>query len=412
MKLDKELYTQHAKRLAAILNEKSSFAKFVNRPDFSSIIKTELNLLSYLEKKFADVKLDAQYSSKTLVENFNKLTKADFKLDPNFKVTDDGDVLDSINYLVTFCKNIFKVDLDDLVAGKNVAAEAPSISFKSQPEAEEEAASAFAGAGIPLSGSIYENPFMMGKAYAKLNEEVKNGNVYTYKTKPKMIPIIKKVSIALMLLTCLIAIAVGIAAFCANGMTANVIVDSKTETQHLSSITVGIMYLLLAGIGAFCASRQIISIVGTKKVKPNDNTKYVYEWQSVLIFVLCMLFVSLLDIRLVWATGFDPINDGMHYAAYMTFRWLWVALIASIVINIVPLVIGAVSNPKPDKELVERKLKEYCDAAAASTGFAQPAQPTAEFQKPVEAVKPEEKKQAEKPAVESDKKDETTKTSK
>ena len=54
------------------------------------------------------------------------------------------------------------------------------------------------------------------------------------------------------------------------------------------------------------------------------------------------------------------------------------------------MIIGSVCNPKPDQELVVRKLKQYADEMASSAGYSQPSAP--EYQKPVETKKSEDKK--------------------
>ncbi|MCQ3914575.1 MAG: hypothetical protein MJ201_02040 [Mycoplasmoidaceae bacterium] len=195
-KLEKDLYIKHAKRMYAIIDEKSTFASFLTRPDFNNVLKNQLNVLFACEKLFTKVDLEAKYTAKSLVKNFNKLTKDKFKIDENFKYEDETDLIDAINYLYTFCNNMFKVNLDDLVAGKNITATDPKIDLRAKPSFDDEGAKvnpnfAFAGAGIPLAATPYENPYLLGKAYAKLNDDMKQGKFYRYKTQPRIIPIVK-----------------------------------------------------------------------------------------------------------------------------------------------------------------------------------------------------------------------------
>ena len=73
MKLDKDLYIKHAKRLQAIINDKSTFLNFLNRSDFNSVLKTQLNVLFACEKLFPNEKVDDKFKAKELVNVFNKL---------------------------------------------------------------------------------------------------------------------------------------------------------------------------------------------------------------------------------------------------------------------------------------------------------------------------------------------------
>ncbi|MCQ3915676.1 MAG: hypothetical protein MJ195_02965 [Mycoplasmoidaceae bacterium] len=135
-------------------------------------------------------------TSKALTKQFNKATKETFKINEKFKYDDQTDLIDAINYLVTFCNNMFKVNLDDLVSGKNVTATDPKIDLRAKPDMDDEGPRmnrnfAFAAGGIPLASTPYENPYLVGKAYAKLTDDMKQGKFYQYKTKPKIILIVK-----------------------------------------------------------------------------------------------------------------------------------------------------------------------------------------------------------------------------
>ncbi|MCQ2956453.1 MAG: hypothetical protein MJ233_00890 [Mycoplasmoidaceae bacterium] len=270
-KLEKDLYVKHAKRLQAILDSSSSFAPFLTRPDFNATIRTELNVLAACEKLFPKARIGSQYSSKTLVKEFNKLTKASFELDSKYKYEDETDLIDSINYLFTFCNNMFKVNLDDIVAGKKVTATDPHIDLKAKPQFDDEPPRpnsnfAFAGGGIPLAATPYENPYLLGKAYAKLNDDIKQGKFYRYKSKPRIVPVMKIISVVLMILLSLTFIATSVFAFMANNLQVNV----EGEVLGLRTIDSGIIYIILSGFCVYPVVMTLISLVnGKKKNNPN-----------------------------------------------------------------------------------------------------------------------------------------------
>lgn len=391
-KIEKDLYIQHAKRLQAILDDKSTFVSFLNRADFKQTIKNELNVLAACEKIFTKVEIDAKLTSTNLTKQFNKLTKESFKLDENFKYDDQTDLIDAINYLVTFCNNMFKVNLDDLVAGKNVTATDPHIDLKAKPDLGDEAPRmntnfAFAG-GIPLATTPYENPYLVGKAYAKLTDDMKQGKFYRYKTKPRIIPIVKWISVILMIILSVSLIVAAVFAFMSNGL--QVTLSGDTEVSYLGGISSGIFYLVVAGFCCYPTVMLLKTMVG--KSGKNENFKYHYGWGMIMMALLLTLLIVMLDIGntvlLERSATIEP-GQGSKYIGFVGWKIMFIVCCSLVGANIVPLILGSIFNPKPDPEAVERKIKEYVDLFSAEVG--NPIPPKADVQKPTE-VKPSQPK--------------------
>lgn len=391
-KLEKDLYIKHAKRLAAIINEKSTFVAYLTRKDFNSVLKNELNVLFACEKLFPKVELEGKITAKALVRELNKLTKDTFKLDEKFKYEDETDLIDAINYLTTFCNNMFKVNLDDLVGGKNVTATDPKIDLRAKPTFDEQGPRmnsnfAFAGAGIPLAATPYENPYLVGKAYAKIQDDMVQGKFYRYKTKPRIIPIVKWISTILLMLLALSLLVAGVFAF----MAYNLKVSDGSETGSIPGVIgSGVFYLVMAGFCVYPIVIAMKSLVG--KGGKNDNLKYYFNWPFVVItLVLALLFV-LLDLNRTWLMPFSIVDDsGIGGVGFYGWKIMFIVVCAAIGLNIVPLIIGSINNPKPDPEAVEKKVREYIDLFTAESGQ-MPVPPKADVQKPTKVEKPKKDK--------------------
>lgn len=383
-KLEKDLYIKHAKRLQAILDEKSTFVPFLNRKDFVAVLKTQLNVLYACEKLFPKVELAAKYSAKSLVKDFNKLTKENFKLDEKYKYEDETDLIDSINYLFTFCNNMFRVNLDDLVEGKKVTATDPHIDLRAKAHFDDEGPKvspnfAFAG-GIPLAGTPYENPYFIGQAYAKLNDDVRQGKFYRYKTKPAIVPIMKKISIILMIMLQVCLLAAAIFTFVATGLQAHEPVSGTTG--ELNFIFNGVFYIICAAFGIYPLILTIGSMTGKKGKNP--NSKYYFAWPFVLVFVLLGVLFTVMDCISVWISNLDfPDTASYHYTAYLGFKYILIVASGICGLNLIPVIVGAVCNPKPDAEAVEAKIREYIDLFSAESGF-RSVPPRADKQTPVD----------------------------
>ncbi|MCQ2748202.1 MAG: hypothetical protein MJ223_03030 [Mycoplasmoidaceae bacterium] len=179
-----------------IISDGSPFIRFFDRQDFKQVLQNELDVLAACEKIFPKEKVDDKLKAKSLIKKFDSLSKTTLRLNQDFKYDDQTDLIDSINYLVTFCNNMFRVNLDDLVAGKKVTPTDPKIDLRSKPQFDDDqrinSNFAFAsGIGAILGETPYQNPYLVSKAYEKLSDDMKAGTFYQYKTKPRIIPIVK-----------------------------------------------------------------------------------------------------------------------------------------------------------------------------------------------------------------------------
>jgi len=384
MKLDKELYTKHAKRLSAILNEKSTFVPYLAKADFVKVLSNSLNTLYAVEKKLTNVELAAKYSTKNLVKEFNKLGKNTFKIDEKFKYDDESDLIDNINYLHMYCKNIFKVDLDDLVEGKDVKASNPKVELRSRTDVED---MPNLGVGMNMGEmGAFGNPFVMGQAYAKVKQDMASGKLYTYSSKPKSVVIAKIISCVTISLAIIgLIVAAIFAIMSANYQVIYTKSGGGTEQAGLqwNATGAGVMYILIACFGAYPLYLTIKGII-TK----NDNLKYYFSWPWILIFIILALLFVMPDMRVTWLLTADKdvkSQPAQAKMAFETWKIMYIVALSLIGLCVAPMVIGAVCNPKQNKGLIEKTLQQYANEMMGQYGS-----PSAtDVQKPVDVKKPE-----------------------
>lgn len=388
-KLEKELYEKHAKRLEAIININSTFVPYLKRPDFNNAIKTQLNILAICEKKFPKAKLAKKYSSQALVDTLNQITKDTFQVNPNYKYEDDTDLIDSINYLYTFCNNMFRVNLDDLVAGKQITATDPKIDLRAKAEWDDEGKKispnfAFAG-GIPLASTPYENPYFVGKAYAKLTDDMKQGKFYRFTSKPKIVLIAKWIIAALMVLSVLALITTSVLAFMAADLKLQNAEGEMRTMNDAGAIGSGVLYIFVALFSIYP-----IYILLRGLLSKNLNTKYYFSSGLIITFIILTAIIIMPDMRITWLlekTGFQITEKaGQAYVAFIGWKIMYVVTLGIIGASIIPMVLASIMNPKPDTAAVDAKIKEYIDMFTAES-VQSPVPPSADKQTPQEDKK-------------------------
>lgn len=391
-KLEKDLYIKHAKRLQAIVDEKSTFINFLTRDDFKKVIQNQLNILNACEKLFPKVELDAKFTARALAKTFNKITKDKFKINDNFNYEDETDLIDGINYLFTFCNNMFKVNLDDLIEGKNVTATDPKIDLRAKPQFDDvgprmNSNFAFAGTGIPLAATPYENPYFIGKAYAKLTDDMKEGRFYRFKTKPTIIPKIKWLAIILLGLVAISLIIASIFIFISTSLKIVVEGEAISIGSGYATIGSGVLYIILAAFTAYPMYVLIKGLIGK-----DQNQKYYFNWTYIMIFVLLAMIVVMPDMRVTWLMPYEIQPDqNTVLMAYKMWKILYIVSLSLSGLTLIPMILGSIFNPKPDPEAVEKKIREYVDLFSAESGQS-PVPPKADMQKPIPVKEPKKGK--------------------
>jgi hypothetical protein len=184
MKIDlPKLQEKVTKDLQTILKA-PSMANAFQQPNFQTVVEKQLNVLAYLEKTNGSKETKVN----ELLQSYNQLSGKHFTIDQNISFIDHETLVDDVNYLGIYIRNIYKIDLAMLAAGKQANITSPTVS---------EAAPKSAGGATPfaLPGMDNlppgQNPMSVAMASARIHQEFLQGKIYIFKTKPKVIPLIK-----------------------------------------------------------------------------------------------------------------------------------------------------------------------------------------------------------------------------
>lgn len=265
MKLDKQIFIQHGKRLQYILNESSPFLPYLKKESLNKILQSSLNVLYILEHKFVDTKNPAIYSTKNLIKKFNKLSSKNFSIEKtSFKLT-DNEIIDTINYLPIYCKNIFKVDIDQLIKDKtNINPNKQGIEQPNHFKQQHGISSNYENNNILFRDLSQIN---ITEATKKMSSDLKNGNIYLYQNKSKLIPILKLLLIIFLFFSCLASFLCSVYAILCKDLQVSI----KGETISLGSYAIlsGCTYIFVGLLSIY----QIYSLI-KELMSKNENKVY------------------------------------------------------------------------------------------------------------------------------------------
>jgi hypothetical protein len=270
--------------LTTIFNAPSMKAA-LTQPNLQSIIEKQLNILAYLENYNKNKIL----KSDTLLKKYNELSTKSFVIDKNIGYTDNDVLVDDINYLAVYIRNIYKVDLEALAAGKEAKISTPTVTDATPPTP---AATGFPfmmpgmmGAGM----SPENNPMYTAMANARIQADAAQGKVYLYKTKPKLMPILKGI-IGIGLFICALAsIFVGIGMAVSNGSS---YIATATNVEWSNSLGMeSIMYFIFGAAVLFSAYSITSPLLYKNTKRFNENRLYRFQWQSFIMTIILFMFI-------------------------------------------------------------------------------------------------------------------------
>ena len=355
------------KSLDAIL--KSAIADGLKTQQLQNIFEKQINVLGFLVRhnKSKDKKLNE------IITKYNTLSKKNFILDTKVFYEDVDLLNDDINYLGIYIRNIYKIDLDALIKGKKADIVQSSVSEVQQKDRG--FGNKFGSFAMPGLGNMEgipneSNPYFISLANIRLNDEIRKGNVYAFKSKPKLIPIFKYIIVTFSFLAMIACILIGIGMILSKD-------DMHPHDNGADFTWMGSFYFIFTiclGLIAYTILKPMLTLTPTKK--KNDNFLYYFRWQNVIVslgfFVLFILISSVsndVNVFLIFSTTIPKTVN----------MWVWFCGLILLLISlasIIGLTIGsALLNPKSDRERMESIIKQYI--SEISSGKTPPPNPFA-----------------------------------
>jgi NADH:ubiquinone oxidoreductase subunit K len=184
----------------------------------------------------------------------------------------DSDILfDDINHLTVYVKNIYKFDLDAAIEGKQTQVATPSVGEvqePNQPKSFADILPAMFGAGSPDQFANLppeQNPFYQQAANVRIQQEVKSGKLYLFKSKPPIMPFFKVV-----LSLCLFFISASAIVF-AVGL---ILVANTQYFSGTNTIVHSVLVIVLATMSSYLGVMIGMPLIKRISKKPNDNQLY------------------------------------------------------------------------------------------------------------------------------------------
>lgn len=347
-----KLEEQVQKSLIAIIN--SPIASGLKTKQLQEIFEKQINILGYLVK--TNKSKDKQLTD--IIEKYNAISNRNFTIDTKTSYEDNDVLADDINYLAIYIRNIYKIDLDALVSGKKADIVQSSVSEVQQKDrgfANKFGSFAMPGFGASEGLPNESNPYFISLANMRLNDEIRKGNVYAFKTKPKIIPILKYLIVVFSLLATLSCILVGVGMILCKDTISLVGNDSGNATWMGSFY---LIFTICLGMITYTILRPMTIVTLNKK--KNENYLYYFRWQNVVVslgFFVVFVLISLSQPTSAFSIFKHMPDDGNS--------WLWFIGVIMLIVGLAGLIgftiITALLNPKSDRERMENIIKQYIE---------------------------------------------------
>ena len=184
---------QLIKYLTFLLNNKKCVIFLKTNKNFQKIIKTELLILNH----FLSSKKKDKNQLHDLVDKYNGIclpNKLDLK--DELTIKNEDEMVDYANYLKVYVKNILQFDIDAAIIDPKKFQDV-KIEAKEPLGANDNRSEDWQTTFQDNYQNI--NPFVLREAQERIRKKLKNDEIFIYKSKPKIIKILKIVYCSLML---------------------------------------------------------------------------------------------------------------------------------------------------------------------------------------------------------------------
>ncbi|MDE5599527.1 MAG: hypothetical protein K2I49_01175 [Ureaplasma sp.] len=208
---------------------------------------------------------------------------------------------------------------------------------------------------------------IMASANSMLIMNIRKGSVYQYKSKPKIIPILKWLIVAVICVVIALSIASYTVLMVAGPVTVYDVGKTDSEGNPLTYstfLTTSFPFQLIFTI--LILVMMILSMVRNSK---NENFKYYMSWGWMLMYVLVLIFVWFMVGGLTNSIIFDfnyfkdaVLVNGKESPAIPfinAYRAIQFTIIGLLGLVVVFLIVSCVFNPKRDFERMQLLVQEY-----------------------------------------------------
>lgn len=395
-----KIYDKLYENLNIVFNSKEILMQLSDE-NFKDLILNQVSILNFLENELPSSILlkknsksknaEPRNDAKSFLDKLNTILSSnkDFL---NLNFTKESDIDDEVNYLSVYIKNTFKKDLSEFKKDATAKPESVKAEFTNSNSNVGGGVGSIPTGNQKSSNSNFSNPYFGGgmgdpmyfqeqifyqMAQQRLRQEISTGTFYLYTSKPRIIPIFKKIMGCLTI----IYVVLSIIALIMCSVSSERLSIGESTAISLTGYDPGNSVLLSNITGGFFTTSiflQVITIIvalffAYQMLMPrkNENLMYSFSWMNIaFIVVWIILFIS--NVITSFSVSYKCIdyfhtadsnlyNNGneSYISTYDASVYIQTVAYSLLGVMVVLAIATAVMAPKKDIERVQLKLQEY-----------------------------------------------------
>ena len=326
--------------------------------NFQEIITNDISIVKYFDKIESN-----SNNSNRFIKSYEMITTKKFVNNDKLNFSNFNDIVDTIKYTNIYLLNTLRLSIEqiDSINKSNNEANIKEETSREIPSSNEFQGNYKSDEEIIRSSGYtmhdVADQLIMTQANMILSKNISKGKVYVYNSKPKFIPIIKFIVIALLFIMFVLSIA-AFALVAKYGENVEVIVDGSSNLQFFSSSSIAsyifqfIFVLIILGFISFSMFKNF----------KNDNSKYKFSWGVMSFYIVLFLMSTFMfswNILINKPNIAADSNPNSVHQIFTNAANIQIAIFVVIGLVVVFTVIGAILNPRRDEKRIMKLLEQY-----------------------------------------------------
>lgn len=324
--------------------------------NFQEVITNDISIVKY----FDNIESNSTNSNR-FIKSYEMLTNKKFVNNEKINFSNLNDVYDTVKYTNVYLLNTLRTSIEQMDSINKASNEAnvkdetsreiPADQFRGGYQSDEEI--------IRNSGYTMHDvadQLIMTQANMILSRNIAKGKVYVYNSKPKFIPIIKYIVMALLFIMFVLSITSFALIASKNGQ-----IKAYNSQNELVSIELNIMSYVFQFIFVAC----VLGFIAYSMFRnfKNDNSRYRFSWVMMSFYIILFLMSTFM---FSWNILIDPIQYEIQASNALAVKYVFtyaaniqIAIFVIIALVIILTVIAAVLNPRKDEKRIMKLLEQY-----------------------------------------------------
>lgn len=324
--------------------------------NFQEVITNDISIVKY----FDNIESNSTNSNR-FIKSYEMLTNKKFVNNDKINFSNLNDVYDTVKYTNVYLLNTLRTSIEQMDSINKASNEAnvkdetsreiPADQFRGGYQSDEEI--------IRNSGYTMHDvadQLIMTQANMILSRNIAKGKVYVYNSKPKFIPIIKYIVMALLFIMFVLSITSFALIASKNGQIKVDNGQSEPVSIELNIVSYVFQFIFVAFVLGFIAYSMFRNF-------KNDNSRYRFSWGMMSFYIILFLMSTFM---FSWNILIDPIQYNIQESNALAVKYVFtyaaniqIAIFVIIALVIILTVIAAVLNPRKDEKRIMKLLEQY-----------------------------------------------------